>query len=178
MELFALRGKDAAYLFRLAEKDEAETVYALYRSVIGRQYCTWDEEYPGREEIENDMGAENLFILERERGIIGAVSIAPENELDGYDCWSRKEKAGEFARVVISTEYQGRGIAKVLVRNVLKEMKRRGLEAVHISVAEVNIPARRVYDGLGFHTVGREEMWGGLYYLCERELPISDIQEE
>ena len=38
-------------VFRKAGKSDAETVLALYRAVIGTPYCTWDESYPGEEEI-------------------------------------------------------------------------------------------------------------------------------
>ena len=52
------------FFFRNARKDEAETIFMLYRSVIGRPFCAWDEEYPGWTEIRHDLETENLFVLE------------------------------------------------------------------------------------------------------------------
>ncbi len=47
-------------VFRKAGKSDAETVLALYRAVIGTPYCTWDESYPGEEEIRNDLACGTL----------------------------------------------------------------------------------------------------------------------
>ena len=158
----------AELLFRNARGDEADTVLALYRSVLGRPFCTWNEEYPGPEEVRRDLEAGNLFVLESAGGIIGAVSVAPENELDNVIPWLSRGIAGEFARVVIAPAYQGRGLARVLVADVLRVMASRGIETAHISVAKVNPPARATYRGLGFIAVGEKKMWGHDFLLCER----------
>ena len=156
--------------FRIARRDEAETILALYKAVVGMPFCTWDEVYPGMSEIRRDLAAGDLFVLEADGDIIGAVSIAPENELDAPGRWSACEKAGEFARVVIRPTFQGRRLARMLVAGVLDEMKKRGCDAVHISVAAENVPAQRTYRHFGFAVVGREEMWGHSFDLCERRI--------
>ena len=46
--------------FRKAEKKEAELINALYRSVMGDPFCTWDESYPGEEEIQGDLEAVHI----------------------------------------------------------------------------------------------------------------------
>ena len=158
-------------VFRNARADEAEAVYALYRSVIGTRFCAWDETYPGLFEIRRDLAAGALFVLEEEGRIIGAISLAPENELDELSCWSAGEKAGEFARVVICPERQGKQLARLLVSHILEEMKRRGYRWAHISVASENIPAQKTYGHFGFTAVGQEEMWGHCFYLYE--LPLG-----
>ena len=154
-------------VFRAARKNEAETVFALYRSVIGTPFCTWNEFYPGMSEIRHDLESEGLFVLEKDGRIIGAVSASPENELDDMDCWSRRGKVGEFARVVIHPDLQGRRLARLLVSGILDVMKERGFENIHISVAAENIPAQKTYGHFGFIPVGEEEMWGHLFYLYE-----------
>ena len=92
-------------IFRKAKKNEAEAVLDLYKSVISIPFCTWDESYPGEEEIKEDLSAGTLYVLEEKQELIGAVSIVPENELNDLDCWTVKENAREFARVVIRPEY-------------------------------------------------------------------------
>ena len=99
--------------------------------MIGSEFCTWNEFYPGREEIEADMSCGNLYVLteeEKTRGTAGlTVKIGlserrpsfRENELDDLEFWSRPETAGnreekacEIARIVVAPEYQGKGLAK------------------------------------------------------------------
>ena len=157
-------------IFRPARRDEAEAVLALYKSVLGTPFCIWNEEYPGQLEIDGDLHSDSLFVWEEEGRLIGAVSIVPENELDGFDCWTHSEKAGEFSRVVLHPDRQGQHLARLLVENVLAQMKKRGYESAHISVALDNIPAQRTYRSLGFGTVGQAEMWGHRFYLCEYAL--------
>ena len=156
--------------FRPAKETDIDAVNDLYGIVKGRPFCVWDSEYPGLQEIKQDIAADDLFVMVCSGRIIGAISIEPENETDDLECWSSKRKAGEFARVVIHPDFQGRHLARVLVENLLKVMKRRGYENVHISVALDNIPAQKLYRGLGFKTVDRRELWGHMYYLCELKL--------
>lgn len=160
----------ASARFRAAKKEEADAVLALYRSVIGTPFCTWNEFYPGAEEIDGDLKAGNLFVLEADGKISGAISIVPENELDALGEWSAAKKAGEFARVAVAPEAQGNRLARILVSNILAVMKERGFDAVHISVAVRNLPARNTYRHFGFRTVGQTEMWGNRYDLLEREI--------
>ena len=158
--------------FRLADENDTDTVNALYQSVKGTPLCTWDEDYPGLREICRDIETGNLYVLEQSGTVIGAISIAPERELDAFDGWRYRQNVGEFARAVIHPRFQGKHLAKVLVSNILAVMRDRGIEAVHLSVAKKNLPARKVYLGLGFQTVGEKEMWGNLYELCELKFPL------
>lgn len=156
--------------FRNAQPSDADAVLLLYRSVIGHPYCTWNEYYPGPGEIAEDLRAGDLFVLEAGDQLVGVVSVVPENELDEQPVWTVREGAAEIARVVIQPSYQGQGISRVLVQNVLDVLKKRGYKAVHLSVAEINIPARKTYKSLGFTAVGRVFLYGNYYFLCEKSL--------
>lgn len=154
--------------FKLAQKTDAEAVYALYQSVIGQTYCTWNDQYPGKSEILHDLETGNLFLLEEKGVIIGAASVVPENEMDAFPCWTVKENASEIARIVIHPLWQGQGYAAILVSKVLTELKNRHCASVHLSVAMVNLPAIKTYKNLGFISVGEKDMYGNRYYLCEK----------
>lgn len=156
--------------FRAAKEDEAQAILTLYRSAIGLPLCTWNESYPSEFEISHDIETDNLFVLEEDGQIIGAISIVPENELDAMQCWSNTERANEIARVVLRLDKQGKGYSATLVQNVLNELKERGCQVVHLAVAKVNIPAQRTYSRCGFVTVDECFMYGNDFYLCEKLL--------
>jgi len=157
-------------IFRIAKESEGAKILELYRSAVGGEFCAWDEEYPGPEEVRGDLAAGNLYLLEDEEGeIAGAVSIVPENELDRFEGW-KDRNAAEFARVVIAPALQGKGLAKELVSGVIREIRSRGFTSVHISVAEKNIPARKTYLRAGFVDRGEEDMYGSHFILCEKEI--------
>lgn len=155
-------------MFRIAQKKESESIFALYQSVIGQPYCTWNEVYPGKTEMLHDLETYNLFLLEENDVIIGAASIVTENEMDGVPYWNVKKNACEIARIVIHPSWQGKGYAKVLVSNILDILKCRNCSSVHLAVADKNIPAYKTYQKLGFITVGEIDMYGNHYYLCEK----------
>ncbi len=164
-------------LFRLAKYDEIDAILAMYRSAVGLPHCSWDEEYPGRVQIDEDFRAGNLFVLLLGEQIIGAISIVPQNELNDAAQWEVKENAAEFARVVIAPAYQGKGYSSLLVDEVLKEIQNRQFHAVHLCVAVVNTPAQRTYLKKGFCILGEKELYGGRFYLCEKQLfPPSDYR--
>lgn len=157
-------------IFREAKKDEAQAINNLYKSVMGTIYCTWDDIYPGKIEIEEDLAADTLFVLERNSEIIGAVSVVPKNEMDAFDCWKARKNTRELARVVISPAEQGKGLSRVLIDGVILELRKTETVAVHISVAKVNIPAIKLYKKYGFDFCGEAYMYGNNYYLCEKML--------
>jgi len=157
-------------IFRLAHDSEEEKILLMYRSAVGQEFCAWDEEYPGREEIRRDLSGHNLFVLESDEGaLLGAISIEEENELKDLDVWADRN-AAEFARVVIDLPYRGRGLSKVLVDNILRELRARGYTAAHIAVAEKNVPAMRCYHASGFSDRGGQDMYGSHFVLCEKIL--------
>jgi L-amino acid N-acyltransferase YncA len=157
-------------IFRKAEWSEAETIMALYRAVIGTPFCTWDESYPGSTEINGDLSSGTLYVLEENKELIGAISVVPENELDDCDCWKVKENAREFARVVLRTDQQRRGLSVYLVEGIIRELQRKGVAAIHIAVAKNNIPAQKLYKKTGFAFCGEADLYGHSYFLCEKIL--------
>ena len=157
-------------VFRQAGQTDESAVAALYRAVKSSPFCVWDEEYPGEEEIKGDLAAGCLYVLEDAGEVVGAISIVPENETDGFDCWQVRQDAREFARVVIRPDRQGQGLSRYLVDGIVLELRARGAKAIHISVARPNLPARRLYAKMGFEIRGEAEIFGGSYFLCERIL--------
>ena len=155
---------------RRSRHGEEETILSLYRSVLGEEFCVWNEYYPGPEEIRADMASGGLRVLTENGAIIGAISAIPENEMDEMSCWHIREHVREIARVVIGKEYRGRGLAGEMVKLLLPILRREGAESVHLSAAVGNLPAVRTYDKLGFERVGEADMYGGHYYLMELSL--------
>lgn len=156
--------------FRKAEEIDSERVLKLYKSVLGGQFTVWNELYPGKEEIRHDTENGCLYLLTDGKNIAGAVSIVPENEMDCQIAWQYTENVREISRICISPDYQGRGLSFALVNNISEVLKERGYGAVHLSVAQKNIPAIKNYRKLGFEFRGEAVMYGNSYFLCEKKL--------
>lgn len=156
--------------FRLAREDELDSIVKLYISMIGNDYCTWNNEYPTMLEARSDFDNNSLYVLTIENQIIGAISIVPINELDDFEGWNISDNVGEIARVVIASEFQGLGLGKLMVANVLTVLEKNGYKGLHLSVALENKPAYKLYLSLGFVNRGEASMYGGSYYLLEKEI--------
>lgn len=154
-----------------ADYNDLEKIMQLYKSVIGTEFCAWNEYYPEYEELNHDFETENLYTLNENNTIIGAVSVVPENEMDNLDIWKINDKTvHEIARIVVDKKYQGKGNAYQMVSLIIEHLKENGCKSVHLSVADINIPAWKTYKKLGFEIVGEQDMYGGHYFLCEKIL--------
>lgn len=157
-------------IFRLANEHELNRILELYRSVMDNDYCTWNNEYPTMLEARDDFDNRSLYVLTIEDQIIGAISIVPINELDDFEGWNIKDNVREIARVVMASDFQGLGLGKLMVANVLSVMAKDDYKACHLSVALENRPAYKLYLSLGFINRGESSIFGGNYYLLEKEL--------
>ncbi|XP_064568182.1 N-acetyltransferase 8-like [Zonotrichia leucophrys gambelii] len=60
----------------------------------------------------------------------------------------------ELKRMSVSREHRGRGLARMLCREVLAFARARGYGAVVLSTSMVQVAAQRLYEGQGFRKVG------------------------
>lgn len=155
--------------FRIARQGEKEQVLSLYQSAKGSKFCVWNDSYPCMTEIEHDLETGNLYVMTDGSKIIGAISIVPENELDGFDCWSCKD-GKEIARVVIDKAYQGRGLSFEMVQRIESVLREKGHLSIRLSVVKSNIPAYKTYIKAGFAVVGEAQMYCNDYYLMEKSI--------
>ena len=58
-------------------------------------------------------------------------------------------------KVCVSEDYRGRGIAKTILETQADRLKRQGCDKIQLWVDEGNVPARRLYNGLGLEEVSR-----------------------
>lgn len=162
---------EESLIFAPAVAEDADKILSLYRSVIGSEFCVWDEVYPGMEEIRADLETDNLFVLRSGAEIVGAISIVPENELDELECWRINDgKIAEIARVTVAPGFQGRGLALKMVQEIEKVLVDRGCKCVHLLVARENMPALKTYEKAGYTVMGECDMYGHRYFACEKEL--------
>lgn len=78
-------------------------------------------------------------------------------DIVGYATYSVDEnrKIGIIGNNAVGPEFQGRGIASVLHKKVLEELKKAGMEIGFVSTLEKDKPAQRVYEKCGFKELAR-----------------------
>ncbi len=155
--------------FRNANLGDLPQIASLYRAAIGTPGCTWNESYPGMFELEHDFSSGNLYVLSEGETVIGAVSVVSPNELDDAYGWE-VQNAKEIARVVISQDHKGCGLAVQMLSQLFKKLRQEGCSAIHLSAACCNAAAIKTYQRLGFAFLAQAHLYGHQFYLCEKKL--------
>lgn len=156
-------------IFRSAIGDDLTQIAILYRTAMGTPGCTWNENYPGFFELEHDFTSGNLYVLSEGETVIGAVSVVSPNELDDAYAWEI-QNAKEIARVVISQDHKGCGLAIQMLSHLFENLHQEGFAAIHLSVACCNNAAIKTYQRLGFSFLSQADLYGNRFYLCEKKL--------
>ena len=156
----------------MATEADTDAILSLYRAQVGREFCFWNEDYPGPETIAFDLSRDALFVMKDEKGeIIAAISAEEDEDVDRLDCWTPSlQPGGEYARLAVAPAWQNQGLAREMVVFILNVLRKRGFRSVHILVNRDNIKAIRSYAHIGFRMAGECEMYGQHFLCYEKEL--------
>ncbi|MCR5281912.1 MAG: GNAT family N-acetyltransferase, partial [Lachnospiraceae bacterium] len=142
-------------IITLAVEKDREELLALYRAQLGREFCPWDEDYPGNETIDFDLSRDALFVMKRAGRIIGAISLEEDADVDALSCWNPAlAPGGEMARLCVLPKLQNEGLARKLMQHGIEELKKRGYRSIHFLVNKHNVKAIRSYAVFGYEVVG------------------------
>ena len=145
-------------IFRKAVFDDEKAIFSLYKAVKikGREDGTsdWDEDYPNKDILRDDLENKRIFVLIEEAEIVAAISIFEEDELDIQSLDWAKVKACFLVRLCVSPKYQGKGIGEKMMRNISDYAENKKFKATHHLAAKVNVAANRLYKRMGYRNVG------------------------
>lgn len=158
-------------IFRNATNEDFDEIFALYRAAIGTEGCTWNENYPDEEILNEDLKRKDIFCLTENNEIIGSVAIDSDEEIDGLSLWSPQLlPCGEIARLVVKESHKNKGIARILLKSIMEKLKERGFKGAHFLVSKYHIRALRSYAKLGFNCVGEVKMFDVDWLCYEKEI--------
>lgn len=145
------------YRFGLAAIGDADEILCLYHSLIGSPGCTWSQEYPCMENIEEDIGKASLYCLRDAENRIAAVASAGEyDELD-HDgiAWDEAMlRPCDLARIGVLPALRRRGLGSMILSLVIEDTKKRGFDGMRMLVSKTNPVALALYDRAGFERCG------------------------
>lgn len=153
------------------KKSDIDEVFALYQSAIGTDGCVWNDNYPTKALLLEDIETNNLYGFKDEQGrIIASIAIDRDEAVDSLEYWSNNKPAAELARLVISEAYKNKGLARTLIRQTMQVLKAKGYKQVHFLVAVDNKRAINSYRKLNFEKVGDTFMFNTDYMCFEKAL--------
>ena len=155
-----------------AEEKDKEEILRLYKTQLGREFCPWDETYPGEKEIEFDLSRDALFVMKDEKGkIIASISIDEDEAVEKLECWTPELQPGkELSRLAVDPDYQNHGLAREMLQYGMQVLYSQGYKSVHFLVNRHNKKALRSYEALNFQTVGECELYDQPFLCYEKVL--------
>ena len=154
-----------------AREEDRTDVLHLYKVQLGREFCLWDDEYPGNDTIDFDLARDALFIMKSGGKTVACISVDDDEDVDALECRNNElAPGGELSRLAVLPEMQNKGIARIMLEYGMEELKRRGFRSVHFLVGRKNVKALKSYAHIGFHLAGECYMYGNDYLCYEKEL--------
>lgn len=141
------------FSFQKAKEQDQIRIFELYQSVIQSTFTTWDENYPSKALILEDIRNENLYILIDKDEIV-AVGYLGKNENEDDNWAIHLNNPFGVARICVNPSYQGRGIGSYFMQKLIDEAKHRGADGMHFHVCTKNIAAMKMYEKVGFSNCG------------------------
>ncbi len=169
----ARRAQDCGTVYPIerGQAQDAEAIYALYRSLIDMPYGTWNEDYPDFELVKEDLARSEVFVMRDGGRLIAAIVNEDSDEFDGMAPWyGDVRKWAQLGRLGVDKAYQGRGIGRTMMRHALECARKEGCDAVRLLVGVHNLPAQRAYATLGFDVCGEAEAWGNRWLCYQKRL--------
>jgi ribosomal-protein-alanine N-acetyltransferase len=86
---------------------------------------------------------------------IVATGVEQEGRLVGYQLTTASPFGAHLARLAVDPEEQGRGLATLLVIDLLHQLGRRGFDSVTLNTQADNLRSQELYRRLGFRETGQ-----------------------
>ena len=139
--------------------------YSLTDALEGTEYHPeWRKDvYPSQEDLLSAAESGTLYVGRVGGRIAGAMVVNQScNEAYQKVNWPAVRDQKDFVVIHmlgVHRDFCGKGYAKEMVKYALNLSREVGMKAVRLDVLEGNIPAERLYSGLGFSYAGMVPMF-------------------
>jgi ribosomal-protein-alanine N-acetyltransferase len=83
-----------------------------------------------------------------------SILAEAEGKIVGYVLYWLLPGAIDIHNLAVHVDYRRRGIARILLKQVVSEARRQSIIRVMLEVRRSNLPAQRLYEGMGFSATG------------------------
>ena len=140
-------------------------------------YPKWThKEYPGRESVENAVREGSQYVCLENGTAVGAfvLNSNPQGDYSRGE-WRCSLSEGEYLVIhalASDPEKSGMGIGGYMVRFCIEKASCEGYKAVRLDVVPDNIPAKRLYEKMGFLYAGEKNLGRGI-----ADIPLFALYE-
>ncbi len=130
--------------------------------------------YPVREDAEQGIRENTLFVALRDGHIVGTVILrhCPENGYELADWHNSLDYKNIFVLYTFAVHpyYLNQGIGKKILEFVIDHAAQMKMKAIRLDVYEKNIPAIRLYESMGFQYIATVDLGYSMYGLEQFKL--------
>ena len=152
-----------------ATKNNYEEVRYFYHSLIDslnpeNHYVCWKKDvYPSPEFLRGSIDNGDLYVCREGEQIVGAMVLNHEcNESYRNYQWQTAADNSELLIIHalgVHSDFNGKGYAKAMVQKAIDIAKETGMKAIRLDAYAGNIPAERLYQGIGFQHMATVQMY-------------------
>lgn len=132
----------------------------------------WDEIYPNREVLGEDIAREELYLC-RIEDKIACVFVLSEHCDEEYAAGTWRSPESRFCvlhRLCVHPDFQHRKVAARAMDYIEESLRQAGVESVRLDAFSLNPYALRLYESRGYQKAGQVHFRKGLFYLYEKQL--------
>lgn len=161
-------------VFHKGNKKDIQEIYEVFakgvEAMIDAGIYQWDEIYPNREDIEDDLEKEELFVGTSGNEIAVVYVLNKEcDEQYGNGKWSLlTEDYRVIHRLCVHPKFQNRGFGGETLRHIEENLKQQGVKAIRLDAFTQNPYALKLYASSGYNIVGEAAWRKGKFYLMEK----------
>ena len=133
-----------------------ESIATIYTEGIATGYATFETSTPSYDEWNKNHLNSCRFVAEREGSIAGWAALSPVSGRCVYG------GVGEVS-VYVGNGYQGQGIGKMLMEQLILESEKEGLWTLQSGIFPENTGSIKLHERVGFRKIGYREKVGKLH---------------
>lgn len=148
--------------FRKAKYSDVESILGIIRQA--QQYLKecgvqqWQNNYPNRETIINDINNQYSYVLTKEHLVVGTVAISFDGE-ETYNTiyegeWRSNQPFAVIHRIAVEASLKGTGLASEIITNIETMCQNRAIQSIRSDTHKDNKSMQRLLQKNGFQLCG------------------------
>ena len=145
---------------RIAKKSDLGNIMRMYNSCVNGMIKNgidqWDESYPNREIISEDINSKTYYILDIQEQVVGGINI-DNNQDPTYLDINWRDNSNAFLvvhRLAVKEEFWNKKIGKSLMLFAEKLVIEKQLKSIRLDTYSGNPKAMEFYLQLGYTELG------------------------
>ncbi len=162
--------------YRKADFNDLDGVFEIFKNAIdnmnSNKIFQWDEIYPDRKTLYDDILKQQLYIgtTENKTAVAFVLNCDCDTEYENGKWQYTDCSFFILHRLCVNPEFQNQGVGTATVEHIESTARNLGAEAIRLDAFSENPYALSMYKKLNYKTVGYADFRKGRFLLMEKKL--------